>query len=347
MGWGGIYEEIYAFEIGRAMKKDIPMYGLVLIIIFGAVFLLAEGILAIRSYLTPLNPFPPTTANHQSSISPLWIQENIFMAGDDDIQLVAANGRVIYLGGDGFDKPFHVRAVETKTGNSVWEYKNPYNDAINLAISDPLVIVGRVGLVTALSLRDGEMRWTTYLPYTRSVTQLLPRDNMLYVDTVSSNHFVLDIGTGDILQTIEYTVDNMPNSAVPIWSNHRMGLESLGDNMCSWRRIGPPNGKIEVYRETKYSSTPLWTTVIPDSIQILSNSLGFFALTFDGQVLMVDPVTGAKKEIVRFTPAPQRYYSENGDGGGFKYTYQIAVDSDGHLLFVYLGDGAQLFAFQL
>lgn len=74
--------------------------------------------------------------------------------------------------------------------------------------------------------------------------------------------------------------------------------------------------------------------------RIATSPLGVFALDSDGKLLRFGPTDGAKNQVVQFEPAPTLR-------NGYAFGYYVAIDSDNQLLFVYLGDSAQLFAFHI
>ena len=151
----------------------------------------------------------PIVESRQSPIPELWEHQGIYIELNNQHQLVVAQDKLIYIGTDSPEnEPFHVNALDKSTGTKIWQYGT--GDENCLATSASLIFVGGVGKVDALNLDDGSIVWTTNLPLTRSVTKLLVRDNILYVDTVSANHFLLEIESGKILQSISYPNDNVP-----------------------------------------------------------------------------------------------------------------------------------------
>ncbi len=319
------------------MKLNIPVSriisSIVLLMIVGGflIFHLLEG---------QVNLWPPTLAEHQSSKSALWIRKNIYINPNKQTQMVTIDGKLMLVGSDTSNNPSRLVALDELTGTNVWQYGN--TNVNTLAVFPWLVYVGEVGRVIALNPDTGETKWSTHLPFTRSVTKLLTLDNILYVDTVSKNHFLLKAKTGEIIQSISYATDD-----VPIWSDHQMNLEIVGDVMYFQNQLGLPNGEIEIIAIDKLSGTKYWSEIVPVDSRIEANSLGVFVLTLDGRLLRLNPITGAKEELIQFTPAPlQRYYYPE-RGGTREYGYHVAVDSENQLVFVYLGDSAQLFAFEL
>lgn len=303
--------------------------------------MIVGGFLTFHLLYGQASPWSPTITDHQSSVSALWIRKDIYINPDDQAQMTTVNGKLILIASESMDNPFELIAMDANTGTTIWEYGDTNVSVITA--SQTRLFVGEVGKVIALKPNNGEIVWSTHLPFTRSVTKVLVRDNILHTDTVSGNHFLLEMETGKILQSISYMTDD-----VPIWSDHQMDLEFVGNIMYFQKHTRLPNGEVDIniIALDELSGAELWSSSVPAASRIAANSLGVFVLTLDGKLLRFDSVAGSKKELIQFTPAPlQRYYIERGTGR--EYGYHVAVDTDNHLIFVYLGDSAQLFAYRL
>jgi outer membrane protein assembly factor BamB len=287
----------------------------------------------------PLPLWPPPITNHQSSISALWIQHNVYINPDDQAQLIAVAGKLIFIGSVAIDHPGRLIAFDDRSGNMIWQFGD--TDEGVLAASPTNVFVGEVGKVTSLNPDNGEIVWSTQLPFTRSVTKLLVRDNVLYVDTVSENHFLLEIETGKILQTISYASSN-----VPAWSDHIRDLE-FADSIMYFQKEDPVSNKvIEITALSELDGNQLWSSNVSAVSKITANSLGVYVLTTDGKLLKFNPLNGSSDELIQFIPTfTQQHYSEGGTARD--YGYHVTVDEKNQLMFVYLGDSAQLFAYRL
>jgi len=284
------------------------------------------------------SPWPPLVANHRSSTSVLWARQNIYMHPSEHTRLIVVGDKLILIGSDALNNPVRLIALDKNTGKIIWEYGNI--EEIVLAALPSTIFVGEVGNVVALNPDNGKVVWSTSLPFTRSVTKLLFRDNILYVDTVSENHFLLDAGTGKIIQSISYA-----SGGVPIWSNHEMDLEIVANNMYFQKQTGI-SSEVEIVAIEEQSGNQLWISNVLAASKIAVNSQGVYILSLDGKLLRFDTLTGSKSELIQFTPAlAERYYSERGTAQD--YGYYVAVDPDNQFVYVYLGDGAQLFAFKI
>lgn len=282
----------------------------------------------------------PLMENHHPSTSGMWSLEDIYIDPDKHTPLIAAQGKLMFVGSDTPDMPPRLIALDVTTGNKVWQYGN--NNETTLAISQTMVFVGEVGSVTALNLTSGKKVWSTSLP-SRSVLKLLYRENILYVDTIGGGFFILDAETGKVIQSMDYTIDGISNKEIPDWSDHKKDLQFAGNIMYFQKQTGYPDYEGELIALDEISGNEVWNSGdIFAASRSVASPLGIFVLNLDGELLKFSPTDGGKKTIIKFTPAPLL----RDELGGWNYGYYVSVDVDHHLLFVYMGDSAQLFAFQ-
>jgi len=286
-------------------------------------------------------PRAPVITSHNSSMTSLWVRTDYLMDSSDHTQMIALGNKLFIIGSASDKELPRLIALDVYTGNIIWQYGDANVNV--LAISETILFVGQVGQVVALNPDNGTGVWSKSLPFSRSVTKLLVRDNMLYVDTVGGNHVILDAETGNILQEIAYTVDNAPNNDIPVWSDKNMNLEFVGNIMYFQKQTGYPDYKGEIIALDEFSRNQIWSSgPLSAATRIAASPLGVFVLGLDGKLLRFSPTDGAKDPIIQFEPAPILRHED-----GWVYGYHVAVDSDNQLLFVYLGDSAQLFAFHI
>ena len=298
-----------------------------------------------RSPIQKPIPRAPVITSHNSSVASLWVRTDYFIDSSDHTQMIALGNKLFIIGSASDKELPRLIALDMYSGNIIWQYGDANVNV--LAISETILFVGQVGQVVALNPNNGTGVWSTSLPFTRSVTKLLVRDNMLYVDTVSGKHFVLDAETGKILQQIVYTIDNTPNPDIPIWSDQNMNLEFVGNIMYFQKQTGYPDYRGEIIAIDEFNRDQIWKS---DSLSVITriaaSPLGIFVIDLEGRLLRFDLTEGTKDEVIQFTPPPNpRYYPEN--EAAWVYGYYVAIDAENQLLFVYLGDSAQLFAFRI
>jgi outer membrane protein assembly factor BamB len=274
----------------------------------------------------------PIIAEHQSTVPVLWVRNNIYINKDEQTLMTAVNGKLFFIGSDTSNKPSRLHVIDAITGNTF----NEYGNGTTLATSTSMVFIGGVGNVTARNPDTGKIIWFTNLPFTRSVTKILVLDKTLYVDTVSKNLFILETETGAIADSISYATGDVPS-----WSDNKMDLEIVGNDMYFDKLPREPSGEGKVSSMDKLSGIERWSVNVSMTSRVNASSLGIFLLASDGWVLRLDSQTGAKNELLQFAPAPVKW------GSTREYGYYVTVDVENRLLFVYLGDSAQLFAFRM
>ena len=320
----------------KSIKKVLRIISsALLIVILGGIFI--YGLLR-----APAHIWAPAVEKHQASSPVLWIRDNIYMNPNSQPQMVVENENLILIASEDINSQSGLVAFDAYTGETVWKHSADTNQN-NLASLQMGVFVGGVGKVVAYNTDAGEVIWETKLPFTRSVTKLVVQDSILYVDTVSANHFLLETSTGKTLQSINYASGN-----VPVWSDHDMSYTVVEQTLYyqSLGQRGSINDEIKIVAADKESNLQLWKSVIPAASRLVANDFGAFVLTLDGELLYFDPTTGQKEVTIHFTPALQQYYHSE-EIVSWEYGYHVAIDEENQLIFVYLGDSAQLFSFRL
>lgn len=283
------------------------------------------------------------TTGHKTSVPELWSLGNIFINQGNVTKLIAITGKVVFIGSNKQDSYPRVIAIDEVTGGEAWEYAS--QNPVAIAAANKNVYIGEVGSVTALNSESGNVLWSTPLPFAKSITKLVIQDNVIYVDTVGANYYFLDTDTGVVLQSISYTVNNNMNPNIPSWSNHQMDLE-LSDNALYFQKqtgIYPNGDAVEITAMDKLRNK-IWSASVPAISRMSVNSSGVYVLTLGGTLVRLNLSDGLANNLVEFTPPPILSSTlENGDVVG--YGYYVAANEK--ILYVYLGDGAQLFAYRL
>jgi outer membrane protein assembly factor BamB len=329
----------------NSVSHFIAIFALIVVVMMIIMVMVMGGLYIRHALNRQTSTCVPTIINHQSSISALWTQQDIYISPNESTRLVAVEGKIIFIGSITPDNSVRLIAFDENTGNLIWQLGN--NNAITLAASSSMLFVGEVGNVTAINPNNGEIVWSSGLPFTNGVTKLLIRNNILYVDTASRNHFLLDTETGKVLQAISYSVDNASNPDVPVWSNHKMDFEFVENISFFQKQIDWPNiTEVEIVATDEISGTKLWSSTLSIMGQAAVNPLGIFVLDTNGKLLRLDTKTGAINKLIQFVPFPNKLY-ECPSGGFRDYGYYLTADNNSQMVFIYLGDGAQLFAYRL
>ena len=310
-------------------------------------FLIAFMVFWVWFVNRPATPEPipraPVITSHSSSVASLWMHTDYFIDSSDHTQMIALGSKLFIVGSASENELSRLLALDVNTGDMIWQYGDA--NVNTLASSTARLFVGELGggKVVALNPSNGAIIWSSNLRQYGNVTKVFVRENKLYIDTVGANHVILDAETGKLLQIIPYTVDNVPNPDIPIWSDANMNLQYTGNLMYFQKQSGYPDYKGEISAIDEFSRNPVWNSGPLSAVARFATSpIGIFVLELDGKLSRFEPSDGAKEQLIQFSPT---LFLRNEEG--WVYGYYVAVDSDNQLLFVYLGDSSQLFAFEI
>ncbi|HKJ39868.1 MAG TPA: PQQ-binding-like beta-propeller repeat protein [Anaerolineales bacterium] len=273
----------------------------------------------------------------------IWVRTDYFIDSSDHTQMIALGSKLFITGSASESELSRLLALDVHTGDMIWQYGDAKVNT--LTSSTTRLFVGELGggKVVALNPSNGAIIWSANLRQYGNVTKVFVRENKLYVDTVGTNHVILDAETGKLLQIIPYAVDNVPNPEIPNWSNANMNLQFTGNIMYFQKQSGYPDYKGEISAIDELSRDQVWNSGPLSAVtRIVTSPIGIFVLEIDGKLSRFEPSDGAKEQIIQFVPTLTLRNEE-----GWVYGYYVAVDSDNQLLFVYLGDSRQLFAFNI
>jgi outer membrane protein assembly factor BamB len=232
-------------------------------------------------------------------------------------EMVAVEGKLILLGSDEITRRKGVIAFDGPTGNVIWR-----SDFYGLSVVTvgARVIVGGFSRVLALNSENGQTLWETHVP--ANVGRVELRDNLLYVVGGDPPTEILDPGTGNIVDQFE--------EPFSFWQEPSLGSSLFrtgrGEDVIAINAISG----LEIWRKDAKVISNL--AVTPSYI---------YALDLNGDLFRLNPLTGQSESFIQFTPVPFNLHNNE----GIPYYYYIATDAN--LIFVYLGDSAQLFAFKI
>lgn len=266
---------------------------------------------------------PPNT-NHTASKPALWTRSDIFTDNRRQPLIIALKNTVVVLGtDDSKQRAAKVMAFSADSGKMLWK-KNFDGKAITSTNSS--IIVGGSLHVLALNYTNGETLWKTFVQ--ANVNRLYVVGDVLYIGFAASSHYyILDITNGDIL---EKATGSIPLWADPFYREDIFYIRKTGDGA--------------VFDDYQLVNIELWRSMANGVGNLVITEHAIYILDKEGYLLQLDPATGSSKRLIQFTPSIFIYGEET---LGSKYPYYIAVDTYSNTLFIFLGDSAQLFAFQL
>lgn len=258
--------------------------------------------------------------NHQTTVPKLWSLSDIYTGDNWHQPLISANNnKLIVLGSNNSTQAERVLAFDGKSGQPIW---NASHKGFTITTTESKVIVGGISRVTALDIQNGSTLWSTGVR--ANVVDIIPRDDRLYVYGVSVSKHILDVSNGSVLEVFEepYSIEEE---------------SSIGDIAYTF------DGNGNIMATDKSNNQVLWRNKANAISNLAVTATFIYALGYDGSLLRFDTQTGQKESWLLFSPASFATRSEQTTS----FAYYVAIDTSTNILFVYLGDGRQLFAFQL
>ena len=261
---------------------------------------------------------PVTT--HQSTAPELWSISGIFIDDNWHQPLISANNnKLIVLGSNNNTQAEGVLAFDGTSGHSKWsvDYRG-----ITITSTESKVIAGGASRVVALDIQNGSTLWSTGVR--ANVVDIIPRDDQLYVYGVSVRKYILDVSNGSILETFEepYSIEEEP---------------SIGNIAYTF------DGNGNIIATDKLNNQVLWRNKANAISNLAVTDTFIYALGDHGSLLRFDRQTGHKVNLPLLATTSFAARSEQTT----TFAYYVAIDTSTNILFVYLGDSAQLFAFQM
>ncbi len=281
----------------------------------------------------------------------LWSQSNLFATSHMPCcpLMAAAKGKVFIVGR--FDRPGNtaVLAFDGASGALLWRSNRSDGDAGLFATSSALYTGSYgVGRIVAHDLDTGQILWSSRMPRARYIKRFRVIDNLIYVLSSSGHHFVR-ADTGKILQTFT----GPPTAAI---------LEEVATELVltSTTQIKPEYFEEAVFAEDvmiiqsggdvwavdHQTRDIVWETEETVISNVAATGSAIYLLTIDRKLLGFDPRNGEVMASVQFEPSSFEFGSTSAVNA-FATAYYVAVDADAGLLYAFLGNGAQMFAFRI
>ena len=261
----------------------------------------------------------PVTS-HKATVPELWSLSDIYIDDNWHQPLISANNnKLIVLGSNNNTQAESVLAFDGTSGQPIWsvDYRG-----ITITTTESKVIVGGASRVIALDIQNGSTLWGASV--LSNVVDIIPKDDRLYIYGVSVRKYILDVSNGSVLEIFEepYSIEEEP---------------SIGDIAYTF------DGNNNIIATDKPNNQVLWRNQANAVSNLAVTPTFIYALGDDGSLLRFDTQTGQKESWLLFAPTSFVARSEQTTS----FAYYVAIDISTNILFVYLGDGAQLFAFQM
>ena len=256
----------------------------------------------------------------------LWVQSNLIERWHF-FDMAAAQETIFLLGKSStFREVGTVFAIDASDGKTVlWQDNGPsYNGQRRMYATSEALYVGTLGTpyITAYDLRTGEMLWSQRLrPAERAVDSIYVLNDKIFT-SAQNYEFILQADTGEILGTFD-----LKNPLPSEFKLEYLYNPILTENVSF---VWDPGYRLvrAVDRQTDHD---LWEVTNAASNPAATEQ-AVYLLTTEGTLLALDPQNGDVLASLQF------------DAPSFGH---IAIDQDIGLLYVYLYDSEQLFAFRI
>jgi outer membrane protein assembly factor BamB len=273
-----------------------------------------------------------------------WSRSGLFVDENRGgcLPFVVAGQEKVFIIGE-FDQPRSnsVLALDAADGKLLWRYDNPYGLSFTgLDFTSSILYSSSAGNATlnAHNLDTGQTLWSRSILWSRYIRCFRVSNNLIYAET-NNARFLLQAETGEILQEYDQTLT-------------AEALQELATHLG----LPPIQVQLEYFEDAVFTADVLikdgeafdrrtgallWKIDGKISNVVATNSI-VYLLTKDRKLLGLDPHTGEVKAKVQFKPQPTTIGPY-----GFENAFYVAVDEEAKLVYAYLGDGAELFAFKV
>lgn len=273
----------------------------------------------------------------------IWSRSSLFVNENRGVCLpfiVAGQEKVFVIGEFDQAEDDTVLALNASDGTQAWRYDNWYGFT-GLFLTSTTLYSGSSGnaTLTAYDLDTGHIFWSrSMLPWSRYIRCFRVSNDLIYVET-NTARYLIDANSGKVLQTFDQVLSSQ-------------ALEELATQFGL-----PPEQIQQEYFEKavfdgdviikdgeaidRQTGDLLWKIDGVISNVAAMNSV-VYLLTKDRKLLGLKSRTGEVTASVQFEPIPTTVRNH-----GFDQAFYVAVDAEAGMVYTFLGDGAELFAFKV
>ena len=261
-----------------------------------------------------------------SQLDLLWSKSDVRAVQSNDLNFVATGGSLFYIASGA-----EVVAVDGQDGTTVlWRITGGSPNV--LYVTPSALYVGEVSSIASYDLSTGEEIWSRFFPLQRATDSLQVYDDLVYVRFVNGERFLLQANDGKMILN---------------W-----GAQPGFDSAYFHDRILTPDIEYQldlgqVVAIDRHTDTLLWYEGGALSNFVVTSSHIYAIIAEDDELKLMDfnPSTGEVETTIKFEPYTSQYYTSRLYLADFPH--RVAVDEQAGLVYVFLGDSSQLFAFKM
>ncbi len=296
--------------------------------------------------------------NNQYEI--VWSMSTLRVDNNDRRSMIVGSPGKIIVEGWKDDKSLLLSAIESLSGQIIWQTPVDFNMAGYLISKDLRIYRGTFGnsVIQSYDIDTGELEWETALPQAHSTTELYFSADKIFVFTGNNKFFVLD-NKGNILNTRYETFRTFMEDNGEVYKDRNNYLEAIESS--SQKTIW------SVKIRERFTHSPIFydgtiylrTWAIPTFIYSIDQSSGIvnwivhedilsnlcvlgdkiYFLASDSSLITIDRFTGSEISKVRFLPT----FDSTKQVGG----YFISADPANNVLAISFGDNSQITALKI
>lgn len=307
-----------------------------------------------------------------------WVKDSIFLQGGNKPIFSASQGVLLFVGFTSETKrsnpnppvstkqkpEYLFTALSARDGSVIWQ--KPGNGISPIRASSSTAYAGLSNTVLSYELLTGRTIWTRKIFSARNIVDIQVWDDRVTVNGVTDTMYLLSAQTGDILakttydspQNIYLVADGVAfsrrpsatylqalhfDTGVTLWETYLNTYYQIAPEFTQdyiYVRTGDLSGEVIVL--DRQIGKILWRSS-PDVVSNVAaaGSKAYF-LTEQGQLQCFDALTLEHKTLAAFEPSPFILISSE----SHQQDYYVAVVPELSMIFVYVGDSDQLFAFK-
>ena len=300
-------------------------------------------------------PAPEHVLEANSEYEALWNRTDIHAGGGGTLPMIVGTPDKIIVMGWRKDSVLDssILGLESESGEILWEVPAAYSGKI--IASDNAVYLGTAGTakVRSLNIENGELAWSTLLPWAHSVSDIYFAENRIFVHTNDSEFFVLN-EQGKILDNFNETFRTFLVLNGVLYMENALGIQAV--ELSSKQELW------SLHVDEQYTHAPIfddgeiflrtWST--PAKIYSIDQSTGkvnwvvsrdafsnlcllgktIYFTSFDGSLVAINRYTGNEISRVKFSP--------QFDVDKQVSAYYVACDPTSNVLAISFGDNTQI-----
>jgi len=259
----------------------------------------------------------------------LWSHSGIRTTKRSHIFAAAANGVLFYIAPQEHSIYQEVVALDAKDGETaLWRTLGPGTTSPNvLDATSSALFIGGNGKVAAYELRTGEKLWSKSYPFQRTVTNLQVVDDLVYVKAVSDFRALQQADTGQDIKAW----NSVPGFSMEYFQNKTLTIDTEFNK-----------GPGQVSAKDRQTGRTLWETEALSNAIVTETAVYLILGSNELKLVGIEPRRGEIINSVTFEPHTAPDYLKLYD-----IPHRLALDKELGILYVFLRDSRQLFAFKI